>query len=84
MNTSASAIFFMNFTIFKALLLRLVDVSRLRHFAIQIISLQTAVYVFVPQQGTTSTLFRFQSRFIGFEFVDEQGGVRLVIGAAEK
>jgi hypothetical protein len=46
--------------------------------------LHIAVNRFVPQQATALALLSFELGALGLELVNEQAGVRAVIGAAKK
>ena len=61
----------------------LVDVGLLGHATGLEFGLQFAVDVLVPQQGTACHLALIQPGAFLVEFLEETGGVRLVVGAAE-
>ena len=64
-------------------MLGLVDVGLLRDLGAAEAFPGHAVHDFVPQQGAALALLGFQRGFGDLELVDELGGFRAVIGAAE-
>jgi hypothetical protein len=56
----------------------------LRHAALLEFGLHVSINRFVPQQATALALLSFELGALGLELVNEQAGVRAVIGTAKK